>query len=298
MLFLQINRFLASLQPSSLEQLTPHLQSVSLPLRKTLYTADQRPDQVYFITSGLASVVTNLASGDALEVGLIGSEGFAAAHYLLGPLCSPSDCFMQVAGAGLQVKFSVLQDLMESNEDVRARVLEFVQYEALVLRQVAACSHFHDIDARLARWLLMVQDRVSHPSIALTQEFLGQMLGVTRPSVSQSATRLQARGLIRGMRGHLEILDRPGLELAACECYAAVKNYFDALYQSFCLEPDRYRLASQNHSSRNHDLEVLYRMFKVVTSAPSIRMRGEGVCYVANTSTPPKVARAATERGR
>ena len=225
------NRFLAALHPAARAELLPHLREVALPARKLLYAADGRPDHVCFITSGLASVVTGLASGDALEVGLIGCEGFAAAHYLLGPLRSPSSCFMQIAGTGMQLKLSTLHDLVECNEDIRTRVLEFVQYEALVLRQIAACIRFHDIDARLARWLLMVGDCIGQPLIPLTQEFLGQMLGATRPSVSQSASRLQNQGLIQYVRGQVLIVDRANLEAAACECYATVKGYFDALYK-------------------------------------------------------------------
>lgn len=228
---LQANRFLASLKLSTQEELSPHLREVALPVRKSLYSADERPDFACFLTSGVASVVTGFASGDALEVGLTGCEGFTAVHYLLGPLVSPLSCFMQIAGGGFQVKLSVLHDLMKTNEDIRTRVLEYVQYEALVLRQTAACTHFHDIDTRLASWLLMAQDRVNKPTIPLTQEFLGEMLGATRPSVSQSAGRLQSRKLIGYVRGQLTILNRPDLELVACECYATVKGYFNQLYQ-------------------------------------------------------------------
>ncbi len=205
---------------------------MELPVGTVLFEAEQNPRYVHFPTSGIASVVTELVDGGAVEVGLVGREGVAEWLHLLGPELSVTRCFMQVAGAGLKVDFDFFQDEFMSKRSVRLCVLRYVQYSSLMLSQLAACNRLHELEERLARWLLTAQDKIDQPTMRLTQEFLAQMLGSRRSTVTITAGSLQRAGLIDYSRGRVKIVDRAGLENVACECYPIAKRLFDKLYTS------------------------------------------------------------------
>ena len=182
------------------------------------------------IENGMASVVVSLREGGTSEVALIGSEGLTGAYSLLGPAPSPTRSFMQVAGSGYRVAFEVVQDLFLSSEVFRSTVLRFVQQQAMTTAQLTCCAQLHDVEPRLARWLLMVQDRVGGDEIRVTHEFLGQMLGVHRPTVTVALGLLARAGLIKTHRGIGRIVDHDGLVESACDCYPITRSLLTGLY--------------------------------------------------------------------
>jgi CRP-like cAMP-binding protein len=239
-MFTEINNlFLSSLSPSSREQLIAASTSVQLPLKAPLYEAEQTPAYAYFLTSGIASVVTAMPDGGTAEVGLIGSEGLVGSFHLLGPAPVSTDCFIQLEATALRIPLRHLQKAFRSSEEIRDRVLEFVQSQALSLGQLAGCHRLHEAEERLARWLLMAQDRVQSDDLYFTQEFLAMMLGSRRTTVTVVAGELQRRGLIEYRRGHVKILDRKALEAAACDCYQIIKQLYVDLYKQDVVAPGR-----------------------------------------------------------
>lgn len=224
------NLLLACLSSESRERLTSFCTPVSLPLKTLLYEAEIDPHYGYFMTSGFASVVTSVTDGGSAEVGLIGREGLVGALHLLGPAKIPTRCFIQLEGAALRIPLSELRRVFRSSEEIRDRILELVQEQALSLGQIAGCHRLHTAEERLARWLLMAQDRVQSNDLYLTQEFLAMMLGARRTTVTVVAGTLQESGLIEYRRGNVKILNRENLIAAACECYQVVSDLYQNLY--------------------------------------------------------------------
>ncbi len=225
------NLFLSSLTAESRESLMARSIFVSLPIKTTLYSSGQTPAYAWFLTSGLASVVTSMADGRTAEVGLIGREGVVGSLHLLGPAPVITDCFIQLDGEGLRIPIADLRSAFHSSKEIRERVLEFVQEQTLAVSQLAGCQRLHEAEERLARWLLMAQDRANSESLNFTQEFLAMMLGAQRTTVTMVAGALQRSGLIEYHRGHVKIPNRENLEAAACDCYRVTKNLYANLYK-------------------------------------------------------------------
>jgi CRP-like cAMP-binding protein len=224
------NRFLDSLSAPAQELLLKQCVEVDLPLKKSLYEAENTPRYAHFLISGIASVVTAMEEGTTAEVGLIGREGVVGSFHLLGPAKVFTSCFIQLEATGLRMPFPELARAFRSNEEIRDRTLEFVQEQAVTLSQLAGCNRLHDSEERLARWLLMAQDRTGTAVLEFTQEFLGMMLGARRTTVTVIAGVLQRSGLIEYRRGKVTILDRESLEAAACDCYKLTRNLYSELY--------------------------------------------------------------------
>ncbi|HEY4009816.1 MAG TPA: Crp/Fnr family transcriptional regulator [Acidobacteriaceae bacterium] len=218
------NRFLSSLSAESQNLLLSKCTPVPLPAKAVLYRAEEIVEHAYFLTSGLASVVSEMVDGGAVEVGMHGHEGVAGGLQVLGTKRSPVQCLMQVGGDGLRIPMRDLRSAVRASEEIRDALLEFVQTETLILTQVAACHRLHDAEERLARWLLMAQDRTGTEVLDLTQEFLAEMLGSRRATVTVIAGTLQRSGLIDYHRGQVTILDRSQMEEAACDCYRIIRN--------------------------------------------------------------------------
>ena len=202
-----------------------------MPVKTELYSADRIPAYAYFVTSGIASVVTSLADGGIVEVGMIGNEGVVGSLHVLGPAPVPSRCFAQLAGTALRIPMAEFRAAFSGSEEIRYRLLEFVQEQVSSLGQLAACHRLHEAEERLARWLLMAQDRVQSDVLDFTQEFLAEMLGARRTTVTLVAGTLQHTGLIEYRRGRVKILDRGSLENAACDCYQILQPLFKNLYK-------------------------------------------------------------------
>jgi CRP-like cAMP-binding protein len=221
------NRILASLPKSELERLEPHLSLVSLPARKVL-VADKLTCG-YFLDSGIASTVVTLCSGDTVEVGAAGCEGLVGMSILLGARTAMGQTFMQVGGSGFRMSAAHLRDAFDHCPELRQRILHFMQAFLVQIAQTAACNRLHTIEERLARWLLTCRDRAGSDQLTLTHDFLAQMLGAPRTTVTQAAGELQRAGLIACARGAITITDRGRLERAACECYGAVREAYRQL---------------------------------------------------------------------
>jgi CRP-like cAMP-binding protein len=210
--------------------LLARLEPVQLPTPTSLYLPHETPKYAHFMTSGIASVVTFMQDGNGVEVGLIGNEGLVEAVHLLGTTKVPTSGFMQVSGSALRMRLEDLRAEFLNCEPLRTVILRCVQGQSLVVTQIAACNRLHEVEERMARWLLMVQDRVGTNEFLLTQEFLAEMIGARRTTVTLAAGSLQRSGLIEYRRGTVRIVDRDGLAEAACECYPIVRKVIAELY--------------------------------------------------------------------
>lgn len=191
-----------------------------------LHHAGGKLDAVYFPEEGMLSLVLNLADGGTAEVGVVGWEGMSAASLIVGVDRSYTECMVQIPGRALRMDAWIFARLMSEHASLREVLLRYTDTFTAQVTQTAACNGRHELDARLARWLLMAHDRARDTTIAVTQEFLAMMLGVRRPSVTITAGLLQQKRLIQQMNGRVVILDRPGLEAHSCECYeAAIQRY-------------------------------------------------------------------------
>lgn len=227
----QTNLLLDALSPASRDRILAISKHVTLPLREGLIEPDVPPQYAYFVTSGIASVVIELAEGGTAEVALVGREGLVGALDMLGPAQTPSRCFIQMPATAYRVSFSALRTLFLQSEEIRMRILEVVQQQGMAMSQLAACNKLHEAEPRLARWLLMVQDRIEDDTLNLTQEFLAQMLGTQRTTVVMVAGALQRSGMIEYKRGKVKIICREDLESAACECYGIMHRLLKNLYR-------------------------------------------------------------------
>ena len=202
-----------------------------MPVRTPIFEEEDGPRYVHFLTSGIASIVTMMETGEAVEGGLVGFDGFPEKVHVLGPQRGMTRCFMQMAGAAWRMDFRRFQAEFLRDPDLLKAVHQFVQHDALVLAQLGACNRLHEVEERLARWLLMVQDLVESDEIRITQEFLGEMLGARRSSVTLAAGSLQRSGVIAYSRGRIFVTDRAALEGVACECYPIIAKLTRNLYR-------------------------------------------------------------------
>ena len=220
------NRLLASLPSDVLLELLPTLSPVALPIRQPLYNPDAVIDSVYFIESGMVSLVASLDEGMQAEVGTIGREGMLGLSLLSGIDTPFIESMVQMPGTALRMTARDFRREMASDGPFRALLLRYNEASQAQIMQTAACNGRHGLEQRLARWLLMAHDRADGNELHLTQEFIAMMLATHRPSVSLSAGILQRAGLIRYAGGRITILDRAGLEAASCECYGMVQRRF------------------------------------------------------------------------
>ena len=222
------NRLLTLLSDDDYERLRPHLSVSKLDYKKVLYEARREIRYVYFPIDGVASLVLEMGNS-GVEVGTIGNEGIVGIPLVLGDRQAPSTVYVQVPGQALRIDARVFREELNYSPTLTAVALRYIHAFFNQVAQSAACAHLHKVEQRCCRWLLMTRDRMPSDEFLLTQEFLGMMLGVTRPSVSLTMTDLQKAGLIRYSRGRVKILDRQGLQKRACECYKTSKLEFDRL---------------------------------------------------------------------
>jgi CRP-like cAMP-binding protein len=224
-----LNRLLGLLSSRDYERLRPHLHRVPLAYRQSLYRVRQRLGFVYFIESGVGSLVNTMANGAAAEVGTIGNEGMVGLPLLLGDDRAPTSVYVQVPGMGLRMTAARFSAELAHSASMRTVMLRYAHALFNQVAQSAACNHFHTLQQRCCRWMLMTHDRMQSDEFLLTQEFLAMMLGVQRTGVSLAAGALQRAGLIHYSRGVVTILNRRGLQQRACECYGLSKREFDRL---------------------------------------------------------------------
>jgi CRP-like cAMP-binding protein len=239
------NRLLDAISARFSEQILSSSKHVALPVRTQLYWPDEMPQYCHFLTGGIASIVAGLDNGASTEVGLMGNEGVVGAFHIIGPIAPANECFMQVPGSGYRVPLPVLRECFKAEEEIRDRVLELVQVQSLGLSQVAACNKLHESEPRLARWLLMIRDRVDSDTIQITQEFLGQMIGSRRTTVNGILSIMERKGLLHHQRGKITISDRRHFEKAACNCYPLLRRSLDRLYEPDRTPPEASRLSTK-----------------------------------------------------
>lgn len=219
------NVILLSLSDKEYNLLRPHLESVDLPQYEILEEPGERIDYTYFLNEGMTSLVALSRDGRSVEVGIVGREGMVGMSLIAGLQQGTFRAIMQMAGGGMRVRAEVFQDILASAPILRTELSRFALMHGMQVAQLAACNRLHEVEQRLARWLLMCQDRFDRQSLPLTHEFLAQMLGTGRPSVSLAAGSLESAGLIENLRGSVKILNRKSLEQVACECYAVIQHF-------------------------------------------------------------------------
>jgi len=219
-----VNRLIAGLPRKERKQILDHCEAVDLVFGEVLCDSDKPVAYVYFPISAFISQLTTITGHPPLEMGLIGNEGVLGATLILGVNTTPLRAMVQGAGTALRIgSMEFRRDLGECPALLRT-MNRYLYVTMAQLSQTAACNHFHEIEPRLARWLLMTHDRAHADHFHLTHEFLADMLGVRRSGITVAAGALQAKNLIGYTRGEISILNRSGLEAAACECYEAVNN--------------------------------------------------------------------------
>ena len=223
------NRLLLSLSTSDFELLAPHLEAVTLGLRKMLEKPNNSIEEVYFPESGFASVVAVQRDGKEVEVGLIGREGMTGLPIVLGNHRSPHATYIQSPGKGHSIPASELRQAMQESLSLRDSLLKFVQAFGVQTTHTAISNARSKLDERLARWLLMAQDRIQSDVLPLTHEFLSLMLGVRRPGVTVALKALRERDLIAYRRGEITIKDRKGVAQLAGEAYGTPESEYRRL---------------------------------------------------------------------
>jgi CRP-like cAMP-binding protein len=216
------NKLLLSLAEEERRVVFPKLAFLPLPLGTKLTEKGDRIREAYFLNDGLASVLNVMESEKSIEVGLCGSEGFVGLPLLVGFTSSPAQIIMQIEGSGFKISAGDLTKCLRQCPGLMISLSRFAQEMSVQSAQVAACNRLHEIDERLARWLLMSQDRLGGNVVPLTQDYLSHMLGTRRASVTVAAGMLQKAGLITYKRGAVTIEDRTRLQEAACECYGVL----------------------------------------------------------------------------
>ncbi|MGA8298583.1 MAG: Crp/Fnr family transcriptional regulator [Terriglobales bacterium] len=219
------NIILLSLPDEEYALLRPGLDPVDLPQYQILHEPAEKIDFAYFLNDGMASIVALNSDGRSVEVGIVGKEGMLGMPLMMGIQRGTFRAIMQMSGSGVRIPAKAFLEILPSAPALKSLLGHFALMHGMQTAQLAACNRLHDIDQRLVRWLLMCQDRVDSQLLPLTHEFLAQMLGTGRPSVTLAAGVLEESGLIENMRGTVRVLNRKNLEAAACECYGVIQHF-------------------------------------------------------------------------
>ena len=219
------NKILSSLPDNEFRSIRAHLEAVDLPHHLTLYEPNDPFEFIHFPNNGLVSLVVVLSGGKTVEAGVVGNEGLVGLPALVGLSRSPLREVVQIAGDGYRCPVATALEMLPSCPRFVRTVEHYAVVLGLQVAQTAGCNRLHDVAQRLARWLLMAQDRVNSPTLPITHDFLATMLGTDRPSVSLAAGILQKKQIIEYNRGSVKVLNRGELEKAACECYAVIQQY-------------------------------------------------------------------------
>jgi CRP-like cAMP-binding protein len=226
----RFNRFLATLPPHNFSLLAPHLRTIPLERGVMLHDVGEEIEHVYFPHTGMVSLVAVMQSGATVETATIGRAGVIGASAGLGARSTIGRAIVQLPGTAAWISASQFHAAAAQSAAIRDLIVRYNDVLLAQVQQSVACNALHGLEARLCRWLLQTQDCIDGNIIPLTQEFLGQMLGVRRTTVTIAARLLQSAGLIRYRRGHIQILDRAALEDISCECYAMIRQNADKVF--------------------------------------------------------------------
>lgn len=223
------NKLLLAISDLDFGVLRPHLQFLKLPHHYALHEPNEKVRFAYFINRGLASIVVVTKDGRNVEAGVAGGEGFTGSSLLAGLSRSPLREQMQIAGEGFRVDARSFEVILSNSDSLRPNLTRYAILQGMQVAQTAACNRLHEVSHRLARWLLIAQDRIDSPILPITHEFLATMLGSDRPSVSVAIEKLQQKHVLLSRRGVLKVLKRKLLEKATCECYQAIRQFDEEL---------------------------------------------------------------------
>ncbi|MBI3903711.1 MAG: Crp/Fnr family transcriptional regulator [Nitrosomonadales bacterium] len=226
------NRLLAAASADEYARVLPHLEFVPLPLGEALYEPGTLMHHAYFPTTAIVSLLYVMEDGASAEIAVVGNEGMVGVSLFMGGETTPSRAIVQSAGHAYRLKAQVLKDEFHRDGSMQHLLLHYAQALLTQTAQTAVCNRHHSLDQQLCRWLLLSLDRLSSNDLVMTQELIANMLGVRREGVTEAAGKLHKAGLIEYRRGHISVLDRPGLEARVCECYAVVKKETDRLLQT------------------------------------------------------------------
>jgi CRP-like cAMP-binding protein len=224
------NRFLAALHPADLAVLIPHLRTVALERGTILHEPGDRVEYVYFPLRGMVSIVAVMRSGASVETVTVGPSGLIGGTAGFGSQHAFGRAIVQLPGAAARLPSSQLQSAARQRAGIYDWLVRYNDLLLIQIQQSVACNALHPLESRLCRWLLQTHEHCEGDTIPLTQEFLAQMLGVRRTTVTVAARLLQSAGMIRYRRGLIQIIDRPALEEASCECYSVVKRRIDEVF--------------------------------------------------------------------
>jgi CRP-like cAMP-binding protein len=224
------NRLLAGLPPEEYQRLLPRLQLVQLALKQVLFKPRSSIDYAYFPNRGVVSALTVMADGRAIEVATIGDEGMVGLPLLVGAKTMPNRVIVQVPGEALRMAEDVLREEVSRESPLRRLLVLYHTAFMTQVSQAVACNGLHSVHQRCCRWLLMTQDRAHSDVFPMTHEFLAEMLGVRRSTVSEVLEPFQKKGLIRYSRGKCTVLDRKGLKAGSCECFGRINDEFESLF--------------------------------------------------------------------
>jgi CRP-like cAMP-binding protein len=248
--FAGANRLIKALSSEVYKRVCPALVYVPFALGDVVYEPGERAEYVYFPTTAAVSLLYAMADGATAEMGLVGNEGIVGVALFLGGETTPNLAVVQVAGGALRMEAQALLDEFRRGGPFQLALLRYTQMLLTQISQTAVCNRLHPIRERLCRWLLMIRDRLPSDEVRMTHESLAHVLGVRREGITVAAHRLQEAGLIRCYHGHITILDREGLEAAACECYRVVKDEFDRLIGNGRVHDERIASASDQGPAR------------------------------------------------
>jgi CRP-like cAMP-binding protein len=223
------NFLLAALPDPEWRRWQPLLEQVEMPLGQVLYESGATLAYVYFPITSIVSLLYVMENGASAEIAVVGNEGLVGVSLFMGGESTPSRAVVQSAGQGLRLKAQLMKDEFNRAGPVLHLLLRYTQALITQMSQTAVCNRHHSLDQQLCRWLLLSLDRLRGNQLVMTQELIANMLGVRREGVTEAALKLQHAGLISYARGHIVVLDRPGLEKRTCECYAVVKTEYDRL---------------------------------------------------------------------
>jgi CRP-like cAMP-binding protein len=226
------NRLLASLDPTDFDLLAPHLCNVPLVQGLVLQEQEAPVEKVYFPVSGVISLISVMQGGEVVETAMVGCEGAVGAFGGLGPWNAFTRGVVRLPGIAAVIPVPHFQAAVGQSTHIRNLVLRYKEAMLAQVQQTAACNALHQLEQRLARWLLQALDRTDSPNLPLTQELISQMLAARRSTVTVIAGKLQQAGLIRYHRGRIEIVDRLKLEEAACECYGTIRRRTEAVFRT------------------------------------------------------------------
>ena len=246
------NRLLAALPPADLGLLAPYLQQVSLKQDAVLVRSGDRNEQVYFPHSGTISFMLDMPNGQTVATSVIGHEGAVGMLSVLGPSRSPTTAVVRVAGIASQISASRFHAAFGQSSAIKHAVQTHTRALLMQLQHVAACNALHPVEARMARWLLHIHDRIDGNFIPLTQEALSELLGVRRTTVTLVVPKLRASGAVRSARRGLVEIDRPRLEEVACECYEVMRRRIDQIFPPETMKP-RVQAAPVREIPRDRD---------------------------------------------